>query len=177
MGRVKLIIPTPLRQYVGDRDAIELTAEDVRGAIGALVAEYGQLRRHLFNDQGNLRNFVNVYVNEEDIRYLQKESTPVRDGDTISIVPSIAGGSLSALDLLAAKRKDGLSPQEIKRYSRHLILPDVGMAGQIRLKNASVLIVGAGGLGNPLGQYLAAAGVGRIGVVDFDVIDLTNLQR
>lgn len=70
-----------------------------------------------------------------------------------------------------------LDQEEILRYSRHLILPDVGMEGQKRLKAASVLLVGAGGLGSPLGLYLAAAGVGRIGLVDFDVVDVTNLQR
>jgi adenylyltransferase/sulfurtransferase len=70
-----------------------------------------------------------------------------------------------------------LSKDEILRYSRHLIMPEVGMEGQIKLKNAKVLLVGAGGLGAPLGLYLAAAGVGRIGVVDFDVVDFTNLQR
>src|SRR3954465_6976328 len=70
-----------------------------------------------------------------------------------------------------------LSKEEILRYSRHLIMPEVGMEGQLKLKNAKVLLVGAGGLGAPLGMYLAAAGVGRIGVVDFDVVDYTNLQR
>ena len=71
----------------------------------------------------------------------------------------------------------GLSHDEIMRYSRHLIMPEVGVKGQKKLKAASVLIVGAGGLGSPLGMYLAAAGVGRIGVVDYDVVDLSNLQR
>jgi len=70
-----------------------------------------------------------------------------------------------------------LSKAEIERYSRHLIMPEVGMIGQRRLKNASVLLVGAGGLGSPLGLYLAAAGIGRIGIVDCDVVDATNLQR
>ena len=70
-----------------------------------------------------------------------------------------------------------LSPQEVARYSRHLIMPQVGMAGQRRLKAASVLLVGAGGLGSPAGLYLAAAGVGRIGLVDADVVDASNLQR
>src|SRR6202034_4217739 len=70
-----------------------------------------------------------------------------------------------------------LSNDEILRYSRHLIMPEVGMEGQLKLKNAKLLMVGAGGLGAPLGLYLAAAGVGRIGVVDFDVVDFTNLQR
>jgi molybdopterin/thiamine biosynthesis adenylyltransferase/rhodanese-related sulfurtransferase len=70
-----------------------------------------------------------------------------------------------------------LSKEEILRYSRHLIMPEVGMEGQIKLKNSSVLLVGTGGLGAPLGMYLAAAGVGRIGLVDFDVVDVTNLHR
>ena len=71
----------------------------------------------------------------------------------------------------------GLSHDEIKRYSRHLIMPEVGMRGQKKLKAASVLIVGAGGLGSPLALYLAAAGVGHLGVVDYDIVDSTNLQR
>src|SRR5688572_15991877 len=70
-----------------------------------------------------------------------------------------------------------LSHEEVRRYSRHLIMPEVGMAGQRKLKAASVLLIGAGGLGSPLAMYLAAAGIGRIGLVDYDVVDYTNLQR
>src|SRR6266478_2328068 len=76
-----------------------------------------------------------------------------------------------------AQNATTLSKDEILRYSRHLILPEVGMEGQLKLKNAKVLMVGAGGLGAPLGLYLAASGIGRIGMVDFDVVDFTNLQR
>src|SRR5262249_6776648 len=83
---------------------------------------------------------------------------------------SIAGGSTAAVGA-------GLSSQEILRYSRHLIMPEVGMEGQLKLKAGKVLTIGAGGLGSPLALYLAAAGVGQIGMVDFDVVDLTNLQR
>src|SRR5207248_6842254 len=97
---------------------------------------------------------------------------PVRDPDTLSIVPSIAGGAT-----VEAPPRAELSKDEILRYSRHLIMPEVGMEGQLKLKSASVLLVGTGGLGAPLGLYLAAAGVGRIGLVDFDVVDFTNLQR
>src|SRR5579862_3258685 len=78
---------------------------------------------------------------------------------------------------VAAVAEVSLSKDEILRYSRHLIMPEVGMEGQLKLKQAKVLMVGAGGLGAPLGLYLAAAGVGRIGIVDFDVVDFTNLQR
>src|SRR5271163_2983610 len=70
-----------------------------------------------------------------------------------------------------------LSKEEILRYSRHLIMPEVGMEGQLKLKQAKVLCIGTGGLGAPLGLYLAAAGVGRLGLVDFDSVDFTNLQR
>src|SRR5215204_2092013 len=70
-----------------------------------------------------------------------------------------------------------LTVDEVRRYSRHLIIPDVGMTGQKRLKNAKVLVVGAGGLGSPALLYLAAAGVGTLGIVDFDVVDESNLQR
>src|SRR5258708_22479646 len=70
-----------------------------------------------------------------------------------------------------------LTNEEVLRYSRHLIMPEVGMEGQLKLKQAKVLLIGTGGLGAPLGLYLTAAGVGTIGLVDFDVVDFTNLQR
>ena len=89
---VKVIIPTPLRPYAGKQASIEFQAQTVRDALDSLIAQYAELRKHLFADDGRLRSFVNVYVNDEDIRYLQKESTPLKEGDTISIVPSIAGG-------------------------------------------------------------------------------------
>src|SRR5215203_7334600 len=90
-----------------------------------------------------------------------------------------AGSSLARLDqtLRARVAELTLTNQEMARYSRHLIMPEVGVEGQKRLKAASVLLVGAGGLGSPLALYLAAAGVGRIGIVDFDVVDTSNLQR
>src|ERR1022692_5303468 len=76
-----------------------------------------------------------------------------------------------------AQQEVKLSREEILRYSRHLIMPEVGLDGQLRLKGARVLMIGTGGLGAPLGLYLAAAGVGHLGLVDFDVVDFTNLQR
>jgi adenylyltransferase/sulfurtransferase len=88
----KILIPTPLRQYVDKKDSVELSGSTVGEVLAALTGQYGDLKRHLYNDEGKLRSFVNVYVNDEDIRYLSKDSTPVKDGDTVSIVPSIAGG-------------------------------------------------------------------------------------
>src|SRR5580704_8600201 len=170
----KVLIPTPLRQYAGKQDSVELTGSTVGEVLTALTTQHPDLRQQLYNSEGKLRSFVNVYLNDEDIRYLEKDATPVKDGDTVSIVPSIAGGSVAAPPEPATAE---LSKDEILRYSRHLIMPEVGAEGQLKLKAAKVLLVGTGGLGAPLGLYLAAAGVGRIGLVDFDVVDFTNLQR
>src|SRR5271157_4695253 len=89
----KILIPTPLRQFAGAHDSVDIAASTVGQALATLSTQFGDLRKHLYNDEGKLRSFVNVYVNDEDIRYLQKDATPLKDGDTVSIVPSIAGGS------------------------------------------------------------------------------------
>lgn len=94
---IKVMIPTPLRASVGKRESVNVQAATVGEALSALTTQFADLKKHLFADDGRLRSFVNVYVNDEDIRYLQKDQTRVREGDTISIVPSIAGGSASRL--------------------------------------------------------------------------------
>jgi adenylyltransferase/sulfurtransferase len=182
----KILIPTPLRPYTDKKDAVEADGATVGELLADLTRRHGGLKAHLYNDQGKLRSFVNVYVNDEDIRYLQKEQTPVTAADTVSIIPSVAGGvpgtgSLSGAGSAVREPVPDQLPQltndEVKRYSRHLIMPEVGMDGQRRMKAGSVLCIGAGGLGSPAALYLAAAGVGRIGIVDFDVVDFSNLQR
>ncbi len=92
---IKVMIPTPLRAYTGKKDSVELQAGTVGEALAALTAQFAELRKHLYAEDGRLRSFVNVYLNDEDIRYLQKDKTALSDGDTISIVPSIAGGAHS----------------------------------------------------------------------------------
>ena len=89
---VKVMIPTPLRAYTDKQDAVLLEGETVGELLRKLTAKYGQLKKHLYSENGSLRNFVNVYVNNEDIRYLEKESTRVTERDIVSIIPSIAGG-------------------------------------------------------------------------------------
>src|SRR3954454_9122322 len=167
---VKILGPTALRQFAGNKEEVGLAGGTVGEGLEQLTNEFGELKKHLYRENGQLRNFVNIYLNDEDIRYLEKEATPVADGDTITIVPAIAGGTATAEEVT-------LSAAEIGRYSRHLIMPEVTMEGQKKLKSARVLMIGAGGLGAPLGLYLAAAGVGYLGIVDSDVVDDSNLQR
>jgi sulfur-carrier protein adenylyltransferase/sulfurtransferase len=173
---ITIVIPTPLRQFAGGQSEIEVEAGTAGEALEKLTTAHGELRKHLYNDGGNLRNFVNVYVGDEDIRDLDGLETAVKSGNEILIVPSIAGGNQTA-EARAEKELPSLSNEEYARYSRHLILPEVGLEGQKKLKAARVLMIGTGGLGSPLGLYLAAAGVGTLGVVDFDVVDQSNLQR
>jgi sulfur-carrier protein adenylyltransferase/sulfurtransferase len=173
----RVLIPTPLRAYTGQKDAVEAEGGTVGEVLAALTTNYADLRRHLYAEDGKLRHFVNVYVNDDDIRYLERDATRLKPGDVISIVPSVAGGAPTQTTTTPSERTAELTNAEIQRYSRHLILPEVGIDGQRRLKAGRVLCVGAGGLGSPAALYLAAAGVGTIGVIDFDAVDESNLQR
>ncbi len=177
---VEVQIPTALKQYAGNEETIELEGSTVGEVLSNLTVRCPDLKTHLFNEEGALRNFVNVYLDDEDIRHLQKQETEIRGGEVIMIVPAVAGGSEAAADSddgIVSPLGVELSNDEIERYSRHLLIPEVAVSGQKSLKRAKVLCIGTGGLGSPLAMYLGAVGVGRIGLVDFDVVDHTNLQR
>src|SRR5262245_56570842 len=131
-------IPTPLRPFTDKRESVEVSGGTVGELLADLTKKYEGLRKHLYADDGRLRNFVNVYLNDEDIRYLQREKTPVKPGDSLSIVPSVAGGApIGTVDTLGSGVQSGpnseLTQEEIRRYSRHLIMPEVGVDGQRKL--------------------------------------------
>ncbi|MGH9928894.1 MAG: molybdopterin-synthase adenylyltransferase MoeB [Pyrinomonadaceae bacterium] len=176
---VTINIPTALRQFTDGNAHIEVDATTAGAALDLLTSLHTELRGHLYDDKNSLRSFVNVYVNDEDVRHQAGLATPLKDSDTVMIVPSIAGGATAeyVAEAAAGPALPSLSNEEIARYSRHLIMPEVGLEGQRKLKAASVLMIGTGGLGAPVGMYLAAAGVGRLGIVDFDVVEVSNLQR
>ena len=88
----RVLIPTPLRAYAGKQDVIEVEGATVGELLANMTAEYAELRKHLYNEDGRLRAFVAIFLNDDDIRFLQKEATPVKEGDTVSIIPTVAGG-------------------------------------------------------------------------------------
>ena len=160
-----LKIPSPLRRFTNGDASINVNENSIREVLNELFSKYPDIKKHLMEDDNKLRNFVNIFINGENIRQKEGLNTQVNNKSDIRIIPSIAGGV------------SDLTQEELIRYSRHLSLPEVGIAGQKKIKASKVLVVGVGGLGSPVSLYLAAAGVGTIGLVDFDVVDVSNLQR
>ncbi len=163
-----IIIPTPLRKYTNRESKIKVHGATVKESILNLVRDFPDIKKNLLEENNQIRNYVNIFVGEEDIRNLQQENTPVTDHSVISIIPAIAGGSPDDISF---------NKEEYARYNRHMIIPDFGIEAQKQLKASKVLIIGAGGLGSPALLYLAAAGVGTIGLIDFDKVEDSNLQR
>ena len=162
---VSVYIPTPFRKLTGNQTYIKADGETVGAVLDFLGREYPSLRHMIYDDNDEIPGHVNIYVNNHEIHSLQGKDTPVADGDEMAVIPAIAGGATA------------LTPEQVDRYSRHIIMPQVGPSGQRKLMEAKVLVIGAGGLGGPVALYLALAGVGTIGIVDFDIVDLSNLQR
>ena len=163
---VSVYIPTPFRRLTGNRTRVEMGGETVAEVLAELDNAYPGFSELLWDEKREIPAHINVYLNNREINSLQGQQTPVADGDEVAVIPAIAGGSGTAL------RAD-----QVTRYSRHIIMPQVGPVGQRKLMASKVLVVGAGGLGSPVALYLALAGVGTLGIVDFDIVDLTNLQR
>ncbi len=163
---INVYIPTPFRHLVGNRANVRAKGHTVSEVLRDLDAQFPGFNAQLMDTAGHLAPHINIYVNQVGIEHLQGETTPMKDGDELAVIPALAGGAPTVL-----------TPEMVERYSRHLIMPQVGSAGQRKIIEASALIIGAGGLGSPVALYLALAGVGKIGIVDFDVVDRSNLQR
>lgn len=183
MAKVSIYVPTPFRRHTDGAAEVEVEAATVGEALRRLAERHPGLKPQMFTEDGALHEHVNVYLNEDEIRSLAGVDTPVRDGDEVAVVPAMAGGSSGSGEAAGNAGAGGragvplLTEEQLERYSRQILLEGVGLDGQAKLLQSRVLVVGAGGLGSPAALYLAAAGVGAIGLVDGDVVDRSNLQR
>lgn len=177
---ISVYIPTPFRSFVGNRTNVEVEGSDVAEVIRNLDSRFPGFRNLCYDSRGAIPTHINIYVNNTEISALDGEQTRLATGDQVAVIPALAGGAPDNGAQAEVEKKPSeyaLTPERVTRYSRHIIMNQVGSLGQRKIFDAKVLIVGAGGLGSPVALYLALAGVGTIGLVDFDVVDLSNLQR
>ena len=173
MMTVTVYIPTPFRRMTGNHPQVEVEGATIAEVLDNLDRRFPGVHDLIYSSEHEIPAHINIYVNNQEIGSLGGDATPLTQGDQVAIIPAIAGG---AGDDGAASARP-LTPDQVQRYSRHIIMPQVGSTGQRKILASKVLIVGAGGLGSPVAVYLTLAGVGTIGLVDFDTVDLSNLQR
>lgn len=175
--QVLVYVSATLRTFVNRKARIALEGTTVREILENLQDEYPESKKALFEEDGALRPFVNVYVNDVRISGESELDTSVQEKDSVMLLPAIAGGAPVESVISDERRKEvSFDDAEIERFNKHLMLREIGVKGQKRIKAAKVLIIGLGSLGTPVVQYLAAAGVGTIGIADFDEVSLGNTQ-
>lgn len=149
----------------GGEKKLQITANTLLESFNKVSEKLGDdFKRRVLNDDGTPRSLINIYVNGKNARFSGGMETALKDGDEIYILPAVAGGS-------------ELSSKEMDRYSRQIMLEEIGYQGQLKLKAAKVCVVGVGGLGNPITTRLVAMGIGKLRIIDRDVIELSNLHR
>ena len=172
MTSITFTIPSVLNGGAGEKKT-NLDADTLKDAFAKISGTMGDdFKRKVLNEDGTPRSLINIYINGKNAKFSSGLDTTLSDGDEVSILPAVAGGSSGTVGEVS-----DLSEKELDRYSRQIMLEDIGYQGQLKLKQASVCVVGVGGLGNPIVTRLAAMGVGKIRIVDRDVIELSNLHR
>lgn len=164
MANIKFTIPSVLNKGGGEKK-VDVFAVTLGDAFNKISEELGdEFKRRVLNQDGTPRSLINIYINGKNMRFSGGMQTTLKDGDEVYILPAVAGGS-------------ELSSKDLERYSRQVMLEEIGYEGQLKLRNAKVCVVGIGGLGNPIATRLVAMGIGKIRIVDRDVIELSNLHR
>ena len=174
---MKVYISATLRGFFNRNHAIEARGNNIKDILAFLTDEYPESKKILFDEEGRLRSFVRIYAGSEDRTGQDKWYKELGTDSEVLLLPAIAGGAPSESIVSDARMKEvKLDDSEIERFSKHLLLREIGVKGQKRIKAARVGVIGAGALGSPVIQYLAATGVGTIKVVDSDEVSLENLQ-
>ena len=174
---MKIYVTATLRNFFGRNPFIELEGENIRAILSLLTDEYPDGKKVLFEDNGKLRSFVQIYVGDENRTDEGEWDKELPADAELMLLPAVAGGAPQESIIPDERRKAVFfDDAEVERFGRQLMLRDIGVKGQKRIKAARVVVAGAGALGSPVIQYLAAAGVGTIKVVDFDDVSLENLQ-
>ena len=175
--QITVYISATLRGFVNKQARLCAEGATVREVLEHIGKEYPDSKNVLFGEDGALRPFVSVYLNESSVTDISQWDTALKEGDELLLLPSIAGGAPVESVISDERRKEvALDNAEIERFNKHLMLREVGVKGQKRIKAARVLIIGLGALGSPVVQYLAAAGVGTIGIADSGEVSLEDLQ-
>ena len=164
MVKITFTIPSVLNAGGGEKKT-ELEASTLKESFEKISEIMGDdFKRKVFESDGSVRSLINIYINGKNAAFDNGLETPLKENDEVYILPAVAGGS-------------DLSEKELDRFSRQVMLQQIGYDGQLKLKNSTVCVVGVGGLGNPITSRLAAMGVGKLRIVDRDVIELSNLHR
>ena len=172
MANITFTIPSVLNGGAGEKKT-SLDVNTLNDAFAKISETMGDdFKRRVLNDDGTPRSLINIYINGKNAKFSSGLDTKLSDGDEVSILPAVAGGSSGT-----GGEVSDLSEKELDRYSRQVMLEEIGYQGQLKLKQSKVCVVGVGGLGNTITTRLAAMGIGRIRIVDRDVIELSNLHR
>jgi len=172
LPNITFTIPSVLNGGAGEKTT-DIDANTLNDAFAKISETMGDdFKRRVLNEDGTPRSLINIYINGKNAKFSSGLDTTLSDGDVINILPAVAGGSSGT-----GEEVSDLSEKELDRYSRQVMLEEIGYQGQLKLKQAKVCVVGVGGLGNPIVTRLTAMGVGKIRIVDRDVIELSNLHR
>jgi len=164
MAKVEFVIPSVLNKGEGEKK-VSVDANTLQDAISAITSIFGEeFSRRVLDSNGKPRSLINIYINGKNMRFTGGMTTSLKDGDQVIILPAVAGGA-------------DLDNKELERYSRQIMLEDIGFEGQLKLREAKFCVVGIGGLGTVIASQLAAMGVGTLRIVDRDVIEISNLHR
>jgi molybdopterin-synthase adenylyltransferase len=164
LAKVEFVVPSVLNRGQGEKK-IPLEASDLQDAFSKISEQMGDdFKRRVFDHNGRPRSLINIYVNGKNMRFSGGMTMQLKNGDSVYILPAVAGGA-------------ELTSEELQRYSRQVMLEEIGFEGMEKLRSAKVCVVGAGGIGNPVITQLVAMGVGKLRIVDRDVIEVTNLHR